>query len=370
MEDLFIINEGGQLIFSWHPKDKINNLQNNDDLISGFLSALNSFATLERGEDIKSLKLKETSIIFEKNENHFQKLTFVITTKDESLIEICHSIIHDLMDQFTQIHKERLSKKFDGQIDAYFPFLKQVEKTIYDHGLDALKKSNDEIKKDGILKSFILLEPKSGQVFYLNAKQFVSKEKLSFLAPLITNSARLLYKNNLEENIHWILLTTARNEILLIETRQKLLILKQYQLIESIEEDLLSLEFFNTKDIYVKKPKKIVKIFEDLIWDPKIKQIYLVDLVGKVLYSKIIDNTYDCKDYIPETISFLTASKKTSEQIYSRPLFNSSIGGEKHLTTICVNFNNIALILIGKVLELSDFNAIQKICKEIVIQLK
>ncbi len=370
MDDLFIINEGGQLIFSWHPKDQINDAQNNDDLISGFLSALNSFATLERGEDIKSLKLKETSIIFEKNENHLQKLTFVVTTKEDSLIEICHSIVHDLMDKFTQIHEERLEKEFDGQIDVFFPFSKQVEETLYEHGLDALKKANDEIKTNSILKSFILLEPKSGQVFYTNSKQYVSKEKLSFLAPLIANSARLLYKNNLEENIHWILLTTARNEILLIESRNKLLILKQYQLKESIEEDLLSLDFFKTKDLYVKKPKKIVKIFEDLIWDSKIKQIYLVDLVGKVLFSKILDKTYDCKDYIPETISFLTASKKTSEQIYSRPLFNSSIGGEKHLTTICMNLNNMALILIGKVLELNDFNTIQKICQEIIIQLK
>ena len=58
------------------------------------------------------------------------------------------------------------------------------------------------------------------------------------------------------------------------------------------------------------------------------------------LYSKIIDDSYSCIDYIPETISFLISSKKASEEIYSRELFNSTIGGDLNLVTICLNFNN------------------------------
>ena len=65
IEDLLIINDAGQAIYSWHEKGTTEDF--NDDLISGFLTALNSFATIERGEDIKSLKLKETLILFEKN---------------------------------------------------------------------------------------------------------------------------------------------------------------------------------------------------------------------------------------------------------------------------------------------------------------
>ena len=41
MDDLFVINETGQLLFSWHQK-KIESTSD-DDLISGFLTALNSF---------------------------------------------------------------------------------------------------------------------------------------------------------------------------------------------------------------------------------------------------------------------------------------------------------------------------------------
>jgi len=92
-------------------------------------------------------------------------------------------------------------------------------------------------------------------------------------------------------------------------------------------------------------------------------------LLGKIIYSKLLDEEYDCTDYIPETISVLTSSKKLSEEIYNRALFNSSIGGEK-ITTICINFNNIVLVMIGKVEDLNMFQKIQDICFNIFLQVK
>lgn len=139
--------------------------------------------------------------------------------------------------------------------------------------------------------------------------------------------------------MNWILLTRVRNENVLVEIRKKIIIVKQYQLPDNIENEFLALDFFKSKDKYIKKPKKIVEKFEKIIWDNKIKQIFLVDLVGKIIYSKIFDEKYDCYDYIPETISVLTSSKKLSEETYNRTLFNSSLGGQK-ITTICINFNN------------------------------
>ena len=92
-------------------------------------------------------------------------------------------------------------------------------------------------------------------------------------------------------------------------------------------------------------------------------------MVGKIFYTEIFDNTYDCFDYITETISFLTSSKKVSEEIYNRTLFNASIGGEK-LATICINFNNFALTLIGKIQDFSDYTIIQSTCSDIYKKLK
>lgn len=366
MDDLLIINDAGQLLFSWHAS---GSEEGDDDLISGFFTALNSFATFERGEDIKSLKLKETSVIFEKIDDFHQKLIFVVTSKNEEFLELMHSIVHDVMDSFTKMFEEPLNEEFDGEVLKYQKFKKNLEGIIFSHGLDALVDSINQIDEGGIFKSLVFLEPKGGHIFYIHAKQFVNKEKISFLIPLIVNSAQLLYHNNLDEDVHWILLTTVRNENTLVEIRKKILIVKQYQLPDNIEKEFLSLDFFKGKDKYIKKPKKIVEKFEKIIWDSRIKQIFLVDLVGKIIYSKLFDANYDCTDYIPETISVLTSSKKLSEETYNRVLFNASLGGEK-LTTICVNFNNFVLTMIGKVEELNAFQTIQDICFNVFLQVR
>ena len=208
-----------------------------------------------------------------------------------------------------------------------------------------------------------------GHILYIHAKQFVNKEKISFLIPLVVNSSQFLYQQNLKEQVNWILLTTIRNENLLVERREDVLIVKQYQLIENIEEEYLSLDFIKSKDKYLKKPKKIAERFEKVVWDSRIKQIFLVDLVGKIIYSKLFDKKYDCTEFIPETISVLTSAKKVSKETYNRFLFNASIGGE-NIATICMNFNNFGLTMIGNVDELNQFQTIQKICRDIFLQIK
>jgi len=362
IEALLIINDSGALLYNWHPETYIG--EGNDDLLSGFLTAINSFATVERGEDIKSLKMKETQIIFEKHEELFQKLTFVITTKNEALIELLHAVIHDIMEKFVSLFIESLDEEFNGLVSDYKKFDIYVNQIIKSHGLDILSEAINNIDNDTTLKAIIFLEPKGGNIYYIHARQYVNKDKISFLIPLIINSVRLLYQNNLKENLRWILLNTVQNENLLVELRNKILIVKQYKLLESFEDEYLELEFFKEKDKYVKKPKKLIEKFENLDWNPNIKQLYLVDMFGKIFYSKIFDKTYDCSEYIPETISFLTSSKKASEQIYNRILFNASIGGEK-LSTICINFNNFALTLIGNIQDFSEFSIIQTTCMDI-----
>ena len=285
------------------------------------------------------------------------------------MIELLHSVIHEIMDNFTDKYQEILNKEFTGEVSRFREFDENLTSIINSHGLDTLQDSVELIDKGGNFKSIVYLEPKAGHVFYIYAKQFVNKEKIGFLIPLIVNSSQFLYQNSLNEKLNWILLTTVRNENVLVEIRDKIIIVKQYQLPENIENDFLALDFYKSKDKYIKKPKRIVEKFEKIIWDKRIKQIFLVDLVGKIIYSKIFDEQYDCTDYIPETISVLTSAKKLSEETYNRILFNSSLGGEK-LTTICMNFNNFALTMIGNINDLVDFSKIQDICVEIFNQLK
>ena len=108
IDGILIINDSGALLYNWHPESYEGD--GKDDLFSGFLTAINSFATVERGEDIKSLKLKETRLIFEKYDELIQKLTIVIMTKNEELLELLHAVIHDIMDKFTELYLDSLNK--------------------------------------------------------------------------------------------------------------------------------------------------------------------------------------------------------------------------------------------------------------------
>ena len=366
IDDLLIINESGSLLYNWHPEG--SDTDGKDDLLSGFLTAINSFATFERGEDIKALKLQETSLIFEKNEDLIQKLTFVITTKNDNLIELLHAFLHEIMNEFIIKFEYLLNREFDGEVTEYKNFTSHVERILKSLGLDTLKESINEIDKLSHLKSIITLEPKGGIIYFIHAKHYVNRDKISFLVPLVLNSARLLYQNHLNEKVSWILLTTVQYEILVVEPREKVLLVKQYLLSENIEEEFLSLEFFKDKEKYIKKPRKLIEKFSKIKWDSRVKQFFLVDLVGKIIYSKVFDDTYDCSDYVPETIAFLTSTRKTSEELYNRVLFNAAIGGER-IGTICINFNNFVLTIIGSLKDINDYNTIQNLCTDIYKQI-
>ncbi|HEC37742.1 hypothetical protein LCGC14_1753340 [marine sediment metagenome] len=153
IEDLLIINESGALLYNWHPQGFISN--GKEDLLSGFLTAINSFATVERGEDIKSLKLRETQIIFERYDELFQKLTFVITTKNEELIEILHAVLHELMEKFPKLFHDSLNREFNGLVTIFRKFDPYMEEIIKSYGLDIVDTILKQVDKGGALKAVI-----------------------------------------------------------------------------------------------------------------------------------------------------------------------------------------------------------------------
>ena len=369
MKDVFIITDGGQLLYSWHSKTDRKEGES-DELISGFLSALNTFATFERGEDIKSLKLKETTIIFEKNDNYFQHLVYIATTKNDNLIELIHLILHEIMDRFGANYLDVLEKEFNGEVSKFRTFDEEITRILKAYGLDSLESLVKQVKKGGNLKSITYLEPKQSRIQYIYAKQYVNKEKISFVIPLILNSARLLYNKNLNEKITWIMLNTIKNEVLLVINREMMTIVEQFHVLTDIEQKVSTINYFKNRNKYLNKPKKLIKEFEEVKWPLQLKLIYIVDLMGKIFHTKVLDTTldYNLTDFIPEIISFLTSSKKTCEEIYNRPLFYSTIGGD-NLTTICLNLDNFLIILAGAIKDLHTFEQIQDICLEIFEQL-
>jgi len=367
IEDLLVINGTGQALYGWH--NETDKDTSKDDLISGFLTALNSFATAERGEDIKSLKMKESIILFEKHDELEQKLVFVVTTKDEKLLELLHAIIHDVMKSFIAQFETNLDKVFDGDVTAYHQFDGTLERIFQSYGLDELAGSLEEIDQQKLLNAILFLEPKGGNIYYIHAKEYINKEKMSFLIPLIVNSSKLLYGRYLNQEIDWISLNIIDNRTILLELRKNIIILKIYKhKLEINSQEILNLPYFKSNEKYVKRPQKIIEIFKDFSLQENIQQFFLVDMVGKVFYEDQKNSSHNFEELIPETISFVTASKKASQEIYNKTMLMSAINGVK-TTTIYINFNTFALVIIANAEDFSNYKDIQYLCFELFQQI-
>ncbi|MFX1339734.1 MAG: hypothetical protein ACFFDK_14070, partial [Promethearchaeota archaeon] len=339
IEDLLIINDSGLLLFGWHPEGVSG--EDQDNLISGFFTALNSFATFERGEDLKSIKLRESTIIFEKYEKLFQKLIFIITTKNDKMIGLLHSIVHVIMDSFVDLYNKELDREFDGSVASFRNFSETFNQILNDFGMDLIQYDMVRIDDKDILKAFILLNPLDGNVLYIYAKQYVNKEDISFLVPLMINTGKMLVKN-FDENIDSISLTTIENEHLELILREKVAIVRLHKIDKKSDDRLVVIEFMKNKEKILKKPKKIEKMLENVNWGSRIRSIIFIDLLGNVLFSRLMKESRSFLENTTEIISFISSCKKASETIYNKELFNSSISSQTN-SVICINLNTYIL---------------------------
>ena len=360
IDDLLIINDTGQLLYSWHPEGHPK--ENQDDLISGFFSALNTFAMFERGEDLKFLKLGESNIIFEKYEELLQKLIFIITTKNEKVIDLLHSFVHDIMDSFVEMFRKDLNKKFDGAVNVFKIFTDSVNKILNNLGIDQLPKRIEEIDDSDIIKAIAIIEPLEGNVLFIHARQYINKEDISFLIPLLINTGKRLYQN---KEMNSIFITSINNENLIIELRERVVIVKFYDILTKFNAEYDAIEFIKNKKNILKKQKKLKSLLENIHWGPSIRNMLITDLLGTILASKVIKNTDIKLDNLTEIISFFSSSRKTCEQIYNKELYISYIEGQNS-SLLCINLDICGLFFTLDSGSSRNFQEIQKLGLELL----
>ncbi|MHA1270034.1 MAG: hypothetical protein ACTSPY_09640 [Candidatus Helarchaeota archaeon] len=130
LTDLYVIYEGGQLMFSWH-KDKANS--DEDHVTSGFLTAIDTFAASQRGEGISSLKLDMTSLIFDKDDE--LKIKFVIIIKEEKSIELLYSVLEDIKQKFIKKYKPLIKDGYFGNISELRDFKDDLQTILQSLGI-------------------------------------------------------------------------------------------------------------------------------------------------------------------------------------------------------------------------------------------
>jgi hypothetical protein len=363
IDDLFIIYEGGQLMYSWHAKEtKIDE----DHMISGFLTAINTFATSQRGEGISSLTLDMTHIIFDKDED--LKVQYVITTKFQNK-EILFDFLSDIKKRFTVKYSDTLNKGYSGNTAIFKNFNQDINEILYAWGLNDINTYIEQVNAGGVLKSLIYLNPTKGSVLYVHAKKYVDRDKLSFIIPLIINSGNLFIRNNLNQELNWVLLNTIKNDNLLVVSREKVCIVREYELKKDIERETSQIEFIQKNEKIIKKTNYITNVFNKIEVNPKITQLFLVDNAATILYKKKEAASINMEEYLPELVSFLTSSKKSIDELYNRKLFYTALGGSE-TSVIILDFGRSGLILLGSINDFSDYQTIQNLCFSFINQLK
>ena len=112
--EFFIITEDGINLFS---RSSSGEQQENMDMISGFLSALNTFAKTERGESMKELTLEQTTFAFEKSEH----LIYVMTSGEPKARQLLKLFLEKIIDVFGSMFETDFAN-FMGDVAPFEKF--------------------------------------------------------------------------------------------------------------------------------------------------------------------------------------------------------------------------------------------------------
>jgi hypothetical protein len=269
------------------------------------------------------------------------------------------------MDSFVAMYNKELDKEFDGSVSIFRNFSEKVNQILSEFGMDLIKQDIAQIDDKDILKAIVLLNPLDGNVIFIHAKQYINKEDISFLVPLMINTGKMLMHNS-EVKINSIILTTVKNEHLALILRERAVLVRFYVIDKKSDDHLLVLEFMKNKEKILKNQKKIENRFEMVDWGSDIGSIIFMDLLGKILFSKKMKDSYNFLEPTAEIVSFISSCRKASETIFNKDLFSSSITSLKK-SEICINLKAYVLFAtINNMGNAHNFQELRDISRELL----
>ncbi|MFX1257926.1 MAG: hypothetical protein ACFFAN_08710 [Promethearchaeota archaeon] len=113
-----------------------NLLETNEDLISNFLSALNTFIKeikKDKNEEIQEINFKDTRILYER-----KRRLLIIGISKKTNLQIERSILHEILNDFYNCFENQIDG-FSGFVD---PAIAKYKKRLENLNLNALAKFN------------------------------------------------------------------------------------------------------------------------------------------------------------------------------------------------------------------------------------
>lgn len=313
IDQILIINAAGVPLYNWELKEKTAE----SSMLSGFLTAMDTFAKGERGEQIRKITLDPTTFVFERE----SELVFVILTTEPEHEHLISHILVDVKDRFLDKFKEE-AKTFTGNLNTFKPFNSIVEQILTNYGYFDYIRAKEPLETDDDFKCMVFIDRNEGDILFIKAKEYLDRDKLSFLTNILLNSLDRVFTHISDEKPTITILLSHQSRCLLFKSTEKLVIIQEK--IHSTELGIADLKI-NEKQIKntLKKPGK-------LIYESKDKFIFF-DQMGKDIISNDRAGEFGGDNLPPDCITLINTSKNILKQIYQEDLFAVMIISENQL---------------------------------------
>ncbi len=333
--ELLIITETGTNIFS---SVTTGAKQEGVEMVSGFLSALNTFAKSERGENMKELTLEQTTFIFEKRAG----LIYIITTSEPKAKPLLKSFLDDLIMAFENRFKKEITS-FVGNVAPFEAFNEHVAAERLDHAIDSIDEKDDGFDENDVLQAIMAISRLTGEILFTRAKQYMNKEDLEFLVPLIVKAGERTGSQLPDQHTGWILAVSNKDKAMLIQPRAHVILVEEYRLPFELPDS-------------ISKVKDIRERFSSASFLPEIKHVKLIANSGKVLDERTRDPEYAIKVDIDATM-LVTAGSNLVGKYYKGSL-KAIATGDNNKAMLFVPFKDFFVVARGPQSEFRKFTAI------------
>ena len=344
-DEFFIITEDGINIFSVSSSGEQQ--QDGMEMISGFLSALNTFAKTERGESMKELTLEQTTFVFEKRGH----LIYVMTSGEPKARQLLRLFLEKIIASFGSMFEGDFAN-FMGDIAPFEKFGEVLANIKFDCAVDTTIAALQGFSENEMLQSISVISKESGEIIFTEAKQYVNKEELGFLVPLVTRSSEVVINQIIDQRIAWILEISSKDRVMLIQPRAHAFLVEEYKL-----------SFDLSKDSAI-KPKKIKENFTRPLFLSEIKYIKIISNAGKVLEEIARDESY-ATNIKEDATMLINASMNLVNKYYKTNLKGVAIA-DTQKAALFVPFKDFFVLLRGNQDDFKKFNNILKFIQQII----
>ena len=199
IDQILIMSSGGIPLFTWtSPKifssssdeeEFEDNRSTEENLLSGFFTALNMFAEGQKGEEIKEITLKETTYIVEKT----NQILFVISTRNDSYINLIKLLLDEVKAQFF-IKYPNAEAGFTGNIKIFSEFNQILDNILNSFNYFDILKFTGDFFKERLIKSIFLIDRENGDPLFVKAQEYSDRNILTFQVEIILKAGERLLK--------------------------------------------------------------------------------------------------------------------------------------------------------------------------------